>query len=144
MWIDFFRIFSRILQKIRTNLLRAEKIAEIFEKIAAIKSLLNLHFKGFGAITRSDSCRSCFSVHFRLGIIAKCWIDDHFVKILMFFPVFSVKKVGILDLFWLAACRRRFFFGPNSVSPGKGQFSSAGGLPQALFFLLKMTVSVEK
>ena len=34
----------------------------------------------------------------------------------------------------LAACRRRFFFGPNSVSPGKGPFSSAGGLPQALFF----------
>ena len=34
----------------------------------------------------------------------------------------------------LAACRRRFFFGPNSVSLGKGPFSSAGGLPQALFF----------
>ena len=27
-----------------------------------------------------------------------------------------------------------FFFGPNSASPGKGPFSSAGGLPQALFF----------
>ena len=27
-----------------------------------------------------------------------------------------------------------FFFGPNSVSPGKGQFPAAGGLPQALFF----------
>ena len=113
------------------------KIAKIFEKFAAIKSLLNPHFKGFGAITRSDSCRSCFSVHFRLGIIAKCWMDDHFVKIFMFFAVFSAKKIGILDFFWLAACRRRFFFCPNSVSPGKGPFSSAGGLPQALFFCQK-------
>ena len=60
-------------------------------------------------------------------------MDDHFVTILVFFAVFSAKKVGILDLFWLAACRRRFFFGPNSVSLGKGPFSSAGGLPQALF-----------
>ena len=32
------------------------KIAKIFEKFAAIKSLLNLHFKGFGAITRSGFC----------------------------------------------------------------------------------------
>ena len=106
-------------------------------KNTSTKSLLNPHFKGFGAITRSDSCRSCFSVHFRLGIIAKCWIDDHVVKIMMFFAVFSAKKVGILDIFWLAACRRRFFFGPNSVSLGKGPFSSAGGLPQALFFWQK-------
>ena len=42
----------------------------------------------------------------------------------------------------LAACRRRFFFGPNSVSLGKGPFSSAGGLPQALFFWPKMTILV--
>ena len=61
-------------------------------------------------------------------------MNDHFVTILVFFAVFSAKKVGILDFFWLAACRRRFFFGPNSVSLGKGPFSSAGGLPQALFF----------
>ena len=47
-------------------------------------------------------------------------MNDHFVTILVFFAVFSAKKVGILDLFWLAACRRRFFFGPNSVSLGKG------------------------
>ena len=40
----------------------------------------------------------------------------------------------------LAACRRRFFFGPNSVSLGKGPFSSAGGLPQALFFRWKNDV----
>ena len=32
------------------------KIAKIFEKFAAIKSLLNPHFKGFGAITRSGFC----------------------------------------------------------------------------------------
>jgi len=55
-------------------------------------------------------------------------------------PFFRQKKWA----FWLAACRRRFFFGPNSVSLGKGPFSSAGGLPQALFFWPKMTVSVEK
>ena len=60
-------------------------------------------------------------------------MNDHFVTILVFFAVFSAKKVGILDLFWLAACRRRFFFCPNSVSLGKGPFSSAGGLPQAFF-----------
>ena len=105
-----------------------------FEKFVAIKSLLNPHFKGFGAITRSDSCRSCFSDHFGRVAIRFRPMNDHFVTILVFFAVFSVKKVGIFDLFWLAACRRRFFFGPNSVSPGKGPFSSAGGLPQALFF----------
>jgi len=47
-------------------------------------------------------------------------MNDHFVTILVFFAIFSTEKVGILDLFWLAACRRRFFFGPNSVSRGKG------------------------
>ena len=106
----------------------------------AIKSLLNLHFKGFGAITRSDSCRSCFSDHFGRVDVPFRPTDDHFVTILVFFAVFSAKKVGILDLFWLAACRRRFFLGPNSVSPGKGPFSSAGGLPQAPFFLAKNNV----
>ena len=110
------------------------KIAKIFEKFAAIKSLLNPHFNGFGAITRSGFCWSCFSDHFGRVDVRFRPMDDHFVTILMFFAVFSAKKIGILDNFWLAACRRRFFFGPNSVSLGKGPFSSAGGLPQALFF----------
>ena len=99
---------------------------------------------GFGAKTRSDSCRSCFSDHFGRVDVPFRPMNNHFVTILVFFAVFSAKKVGIFDFFWLAACRRRFFFGPNSVSPGKGPFSSAGGLPQALFFWPKMTVSVEK
>ena len=98
------------------------------------KSFLNFHFWGFGAKTRSDSCRSCFSDHFGRVDVPFRPMDDHFVTIWVFFAVSSAKKVGILDLFWLAACRRRFFFGPNSVSLGKGPFSSAGGLPQALFF----------
>ena len=51
-----------------------------------------------------------------------------------FFGVFSRffgKKSGHFG--WRLAAGA-FFFGPNSVSLGKGQFSSAGGLPQALFF----------
>ena len=53
------------------------------------KSLLKLHFKGFGAITRSDSCRVLKTVHFGIGDISKCWMDDHFVKILVFFTIWS-------------------------------------------------------
>ena len=67
-------------------------------------------------------------------------MNDHFVTILVFFAVFSAKKVGILA----GGLPQALFFGPNSVSLGKGPFSSAGGLPQALFFLPKITVSVEK
>ena len=53
------------------------------------KSVLNPHFKGFGAITRSDSCRVLKTVHFGIGDISKCWMDDHFVKILVFFTIWS-------------------------------------------------------
>ena len=53
------------------------------------KSFLNLHFKGFGAITRSDSCRVLKTVHFGIGDISKCWMDDYFVKILVFFKIWS-------------------------------------------------------
>ena len=41
---------------------------------------------------------------------------------LVFFAVFSVKKVGILDLFWLAACRRRFFLAKYDGFCGKMTF----------------------
>ena len=44
------------------------------------------------------------------------------MTILVFFAVFSAKKVSILDLFWLAACRRRFFLAKNDVFGGKMAF----------------------
>ena len=81
---------------------------KIFEKIVAIKSLLNPHFKGFGAITRSDSCRSCFSDHFGMVDVPFRPMDDHFVTILVFVAVlvtffvtffgnFSCKKADFLQ-----------------------------------------------
>ena len=63
------------------------KITKIFEKFAAIKSLLNPHFKGFGAITRSGFCWSCFSDHFGMVDVPFRPMDDHFVTILVFFAV---------------------------------------------------------
>ena len=60
---------------------------KIFEKFVAIKSLLNLHFKGFGAITRSGFCWSCFSDHFGMVDVPFRPMDDHFVTILVFFAV---------------------------------------------------------
>ena len=59
------------------------------EKKRSTKSLLNPHFKGFGAITRSDSCRVLKTVHFGIGDISKCWMDDHFVNIFVFFTIWS-------------------------------------------------------
>ena len=56
-------------------------------KNRSTKSLLNPHFWGFGAKTRSDSCRSCFSDHFGRVAVRFRPMDDHFVTILVFFAV---------------------------------------------------------
>ena len=61
---------------------------KIFEKFAAIKSLLNPHFKGFGAITRSGFCWSCFSDHFGMVDVPFRPMNDHFVTIFVFFAIF--------------------------------------------------------
>ena len=53
------------------------------------------------------------------------------------FLSFSQQKMGIFGHFLAGGLPQALFFCPNSVSPGKGQFSSAGGLPQALFFSQK-------
>ena len=70
-----------------------------------LKSVLNLHFKGFGAITRSDSCRSCFSDHFGRVAVRFRPMDDHFVTILVFFAIFVGRRVP--------------FFGPSLLSYSK-------------------------
>ena len=51
-----------------------------------------------------------------------------------FFPEHFDQKFSLR----LAACRRRFFFAPNSVSLGKRPFSAACGLPLAPFFVFKI------
>ena len=73
------------------------KIAKILVKIAAIKSLLNPHFNGFGAITRSGFCWSCFSDHFGMVDVPFRPMDDHFVTILVFFCRFFGKKSGLFS-----------------------------------------------
>ena len=83
------------------------KIAKIFEKFAAIKSLLNPHFKGFGAITRSDSCRSCFSDHFGRVDVPFRPMDDHFVTILVFFAIFVGRRVPFFGHSLLSYSKRR-------------------------------------
>ena len=86
------------------------------------KILLKPSFLSFGAKTRSDSCRSCFSDHFGRVAVRFRPMNNHFVTIWVFFAGFSAKKVGILDLFWLAACRRRFFLAKNDGFGGKMMF----------------------
>ena len=63
------------------------------------KSLLNLHFKGFGAISRSDSNRALQTVHFGIGEVPKCPTDNRFMKILLFF--------AILVTFFVFFCKKR-------------------------------------
>ena len=121
-----------------------ENLRKIAKKNRSTKSLLNPHFKGFGAITRSDSCRSCFSVHFRLGIIAKCWIDDHFVKILLFFAVFfGKKKWAFWTFFGWRLAAGAFFWAQIAFLQEKDNFPRLAACRRR-FFLPKMTVSVEK
>ena len=83
------------------------KIAKIFEKFAAIKSLLNPHFKGFGAITRSGFCWSCFSDHFGMVDVPFRPMDDHFVTILVFFAVFVGRRVPFFGHSLLSYSKRR-------------------------------------
>ena len=83
------------------------KIAKIFEKFAAIKSLLNPHFKGFGAITRSGFCWSCFSDHFGMVDVPFRPMNDHFVTILVFFAVFVGRRVPFFGHSLLSYSKRR-------------------------------------
>ena len=53
------------------------------------KSIFNHHFKGFGAITRSFSCRALKTVHIGTGEVPKAPTDDRFMKILKFFGIFG-------------------------------------------------------
>ena len=53
-----------------------------------------------------------------------------------FFSVFSAKKVGILNLFWPAACRRRFFFAQIAFLQEKDNFPRLAACRRR-FFLAK-------
>ena len=57
------------------------------EKNRSKKSLLNPHFKGFGAISRSFSNRALKTVHVGAGEVPKLPTDDRFIKIFMFFAI---------------------------------------------------------
>ena len=60
------------------------------------ESLLNLHFKGFGALKRSFSCRVFKTVHFGIGEFPKAPTDDRFVKILEFFAISLGRRAPFL------------------------------------------------
>ena len=121
------------------------------------KCLLNLHCKGLGAITRSDSCRVLKTVHFGIGDISKCWMDDHFVKIFVFFTIWSTNGslLGVHQWFlwvnqWFLWVNQWFpcwgepmaplfgWTGGSLVGEDQNHFPPAGGLPQALFFGQKL------
>ena len=53
------------------------------------KSLLNLHFKGFGTITPSDSNRALKTVHFGIGDVQKAPTATRFNPILAFFSILA-------------------------------------------------------
>ena len=64
-----------------------------FEFFLTMKSFLNPHFNGFGAISRLRGCRSCFSVHFGPGDVPKAPTGTRFKPILMFFAIFFGPRV---------------------------------------------------
>ena len=90
------------------------------------KSLLNPHFKGFGAISRPRACRILKTVHFGIGDVPKCPTDDRFMKILVFFAIFVGRRVP--------------FFGPSLLSYSKrSHLSTSRVIPlidchQSLYF----------
>ena len=71
------------------------------------KSFLNLHFKGFGAITRSDSNRALKTVHFGIGEVPKCPTDDRFMKIWVFFAISVGRRVPFFGHSLLSYSKRR-------------------------------------
>ena len=77
------------------------------EKNRSKKSLLNPHFKGFGAITRSGFCWSCFSDHFGMVDVPFRPMNDHFVTILVFFAIFVGRRVPFFGHSLLSYSKRR-------------------------------------
>ena len=125
-----------------------------WKKKLTIKSFLNPHFNGFGAISRLRGCRSCFSVHFGPGDVPKAPTGTRFKPILTFFTIFLRWRVAAGAFFWpkiaflwekniflqLAACRRRFFFGKKWPK----LFSSNWRLAAGAFFSAKIAFLKEK
>ena len=95
------------------------KIAKKWEKQRSTKSLLNLHFKGFGVITRSDSNRALKTVHFGIGEVPKCPTDDRFMEIWAFLAIFHGWRAPFF-------CQKWQFLAWNHFPP-------TGLLPQAPF-----------
>ena len=95
---------------------------KIFEKMLIPKSLLNPHFKGFGAITPSRGCRSSFSVHFGIGDVQKAPTGSRFKPIFMFFAIFFDRRLPFFDHFWpfLAFLQQKQTFGHLSAHPPIG------------------------
>ena len=89
---------------------------KIFEKIVAIKSLLKLHFKGFGAISRPRACRILKTVHFGIGDVPKCPTDDRFMKIFVFFAIFVGRRVPFFGHSLLSYSKTRHL-GTSRVIP---------------------------
>ena len=75
-------------------------ITHFLSKKLTLKSLLNLHFNGFGAISPLRGCRSCFSVHFGPGDVQKAPTATCFKPILMFFTIFLRWRVAAGAFFW--------------------------------------------
>ena len=97
------------------------KFSKNAEKQKSSKSFLNLHFKGFGAISRSRACRALKTVHFGIGEVPKAPTDDRFLKV---FPVFCNFSRPAGAFFWsfLAflkpmASRHLSCHPPNGLSP---------------------------
>ena len=78
-----------------------------FENFLTPKSLLNLHFNGFGAISPLRGCRSCFSVHFGIGDVQKAPTGSRFKPILTFFLILAMTTGCLLG----KSDPTKFFFG---------------------------------
>ena len=77
------------------------------QKNRSSKSFLNLHFMGFGAISRSRGGRVFKTVHFGIGDVPKCPTDDRFMKILVFFAIFVGRWVPFFGHSLLSYSKRR-------------------------------------
>ena len=90
------------------------------------KSLLNPHFKGFGAISPLRGCRSCFSVHFGIGDVQKAPTGSRFKPILTFFSILARTTGCLLG----KSDPTKFFFGNGLMALKKSPKISAKILTQ--------------
>ena len=97
----FYRIWYNICIKSLEFLKKCIKTSSFSTFFQCGISFLNIHFKGFGAISRSRGCRVLKTVHFGIGDIPKCPTDESFIRIVVFFAISVGRRLAAGALFFV-------------------------------------------